>query len=65
MSTNSWSIRTILAMAVLGLVVVTTMTFQYRAVAKYIDTTQPQTQSANPGEDLPGLLGNGMTTVLW
>ena len=66
MSTNSRSIRTILATAALGLVVVTTLTFQYRAVAKYIDATHGQAaQSANLGDDLPGMLGNGLTTVLW
>jgi hypothetical protein len=65
MSTNSRSIRSLLAAAVLGLVVVTTLTFQYRAVAKYIDATQGHTVSANLGDDLPGLLGNGLTTILW
>ena len=66
MSANSRSIRTILAAAVLGLVVVTALTFQYRAVAKYIDATQGHaSQSANLGDDLPGLLGNGLTTILW
>jgi hypothetical protein len=55
-----------LAAAVLGLVVVTTLTFQYRAVAKYIDATQAaHAKSANLGDDLPGLLGNGLTTILW
>ena len=66
MSTNSRSIRTFLAAAVLGLVVATTLTFQYHAVAKYIDATQrTHAQGANLGDDLPGLLGNGITTVLW
>lgn len=66
MSTNRRSIRAILAAAVLGLVVVTTLAFQYRAVAKYIDATQgAHSQSANLGDDLPGLLGNGLTTILW
>ena len=66
MSTNSRSIRTLLAAAVLGLVVVTTLAFQYRAVAKYIDATHgAHAQGANLGDDLPGLLGNGLTTVLW
>jgi hypothetical protein len=66
MSTNSRSIRSLLAGAVLGLVVVTTLTFQYRAVAKYIDTTQgAHAKGANLGDDLPGMLGNGLTTILW
>lgn len=66
MSTNSRSIRSLLAAAVLGLVVVTTLTFQYRAVAKYIDATQGmQMKGANLGDDLPGLLGNGLATILW
>jgi len=66
MNTNSRSIRALLAGAVLGLVVVTTLTFQYRAVAKYIDATHASSmQGANLGDDLPGLLGNGLTTILW
>ena len=66
MSANRRSIRTILAAAVLGLVVVTTLAFEYRAVAKYIDATQgTMLRSANLGDDLPGLLGNGLTTILW
>ena len=66
MNTNSRSIRTLLAGAVLGLVIATTLTFQYRAVAKYIDATHgTASQGANLGDDLPGLLGNGLTTVLW
>ena len=66
MSANSRSIRSLLAAAVLDLVVVTTLTFQYRAVAKYIDATQgTQMKGANLGDDLPGLLGNGLTTILW
>jgi hypothetical protein len=66
MPTNSRSIRTLFAAAVLGLVVVTTLTFQYRAVAKYIDATQEaHAKRANLGDDLPGLLGNGLTTALW
>jgi len=49
-----------------ALVVVTTLTFQYRAVAKYIDATHASSmQGANLGDDLPGLLGNGLTTILW
>jgi hypothetical protein len=64
MPTNSRSIRTLFAAAVLGLVVVTTLTF--RAVAKYIDATQEaHAKRANLGDDLPGLLGNGLTTALW
>ncbi|MBX9840375.1 MAG: hypothetical protein K2Z80_01055 [Xanthobacteraceae bacterium] len=55
-----------MAAAVLGLVVVTTLTFQYRAVAKYIDAAQGmQMKGANLGDDLPGLLGNGLATILW
>ncbi len=66
MSTNSRNIRALLVTIVLGLVVVTTLTFQYRAVAKYIDATQgAHLRSANLGDNLPGLLGNGLTTVLW
>ena len=66
MSANSRSIRTFLAAAVLGLVVVTTLAFEYRAIAKYIDATQGAASlSANLGDDLPGLLGNGLTAVLW
>ena len=66
MSSHSRSTRSVLAAAVLGLVVVTTLTFQYRAVAKYIDATQGvHARGANLGDDLPGLLGNGLTTILW
>jgi hypothetical protein len=66
MSTNRRSIKIFLAAAVLGLAVVTPLAFEYRAVAKYIEATQgKQAQSANPGDDLPGLLGNGLAPVLW
>jgi hypothetical protein len=66
MSTNRRRIRIFLAAAVLGLVVVTTLAFEYRAVAKYIDATEGRrAQSANPGDDLPGLLGNGLAPTFW
>jgi hypothetical protein len=65
MSTNRRSVRIFLAAAVLGLVVATTVV-EYRAIAKYIGATQDRrTQSANPGDDLPGTLGNGLAPAFW
>jgi hypothetical protein len=66
MSTNRRSVRILLAAIVLGLVVATTVAFEYRAIAKYIGATQDRrAQSANPGDDLPGTLGNGLAPIYW
>jgi hypothetical protein len=62
---NRRSVKSLFAASFLGLVVATTLFSQYRAVANYINTTQATTVNANLGDDLPGLLGNGIAPILW